>query len=64
MKTIAPDTQNIAACGLYCGACRKFLTDVQRIASITVYFPFTGNFMITQMVILTSFSKVPMIYLE
>lgn len=27
MKTIVPDTQNIAACGLYCGACRKFLTE-------------------------------------
>ena len=25
MKTVVPDTQNIAACGLYCGACRKFL---------------------------------------
>ena len=25
MKTIIPDTQNIAACGLYCGACRKYL---------------------------------------
>ena len=25
MKTIVPDIQNIAACGLYCGACRKFL---------------------------------------
>ena len=25
MKLIVPDTQNIAACGLYCGACRKFL---------------------------------------
>ena len=25
MKTIVPDTQSIAACGLYCGACRKFL---------------------------------------
>ncbi|WP_297971923.1 DUF3795 domain-containing protein [uncultured Bacteroides sp.] len=25
MKTIVSDTQNIAACGLYCGACRKFL---------------------------------------
>ena len=23
MKTIVSDTQNIAACGLYCGACRK-----------------------------------------
>ena len=27
MKTIAPDTKNIAACGLYCGACRKFLAE-------------------------------------
>ena len=27
MKTIIPDTQNIAACGLYCGACRKFLAE-------------------------------------
>lgn len=26
MKNIMPDTQSIAACGLYCGACRKFLT--------------------------------------
>lgn len=25
MKPIVPNTQNIAACGLYCGACRKFL---------------------------------------
>lgn len=25
MKAIVSDTQNIAACGLYCGACRKFL---------------------------------------
>ena len=25
MKPIVPDTQSIAACGLYCGACRKFL---------------------------------------
>ena len=27
MKTIVSDTQNIAACGLYCGACRKFLAE-------------------------------------
>ena len=27
MKSIAVDTQNIAACGLYCGACRKFLSE-------------------------------------
>lgn len=27
MKTIAPDNKNIAACGLYCGACRKFLAE-------------------------------------
>ena len=27
MKPIVPDTQSIAACGLYCGACRKFLTE-------------------------------------
>ena len=25
MKTITSDPQTIAACGLYCGACRKFL---------------------------------------
>lgn len=25
MKTIVCDTQAIAACGLYCGACRKYL---------------------------------------
>lgn len=25
MKAIIPDATNIAACGLYCGACRKFL---------------------------------------
>lgn len=25
MEPIVPDTQSIAACGLYCGACRKFL---------------------------------------
>ena len=25
MKTITNDPQTIAACGLYCGACRKFL---------------------------------------
>lgn len=25
MKTITPSTEHIAACGLYCGACRKFL---------------------------------------
>lgn len=25
MKEIISDTRNIAACGLYCGACRKFL---------------------------------------
>ena len=30
MKAIVSDTQNIAACGLYCGACRKFLADVNR----------------------------------
>lgn len=27
MKTIVSNTKNIAACGLYCGACRKFLTE-------------------------------------
>ena len=27
MRTIVSDTQNIAACGLYCGACRKFLAE-------------------------------------
>ena len=27
MKTIVPDTQTIAACGLYCGACHKFLSE-------------------------------------
>lgn len=27
MKQITVDTKQIAACGLYCGACRKFLTD-------------------------------------
>ena len=27
MKPIVSDMQNIAACGLYCGACRKFLTE-------------------------------------
>lgn len=26
MKPITADARNIAACGLYCGACRKFLT--------------------------------------
>ena len=26
MKPVVSDTQSIAACGLYCGACRKFLT--------------------------------------
>ena len=27
MKSINSDINNIAACGLYCGACRKFLAD-------------------------------------
>lgn len=27
MKPIVADTRNIAACGLYCGACRKFLAE-------------------------------------
>ena len=27
MRTIVPDNKNIAACGLYCGACRKFLAE-------------------------------------
>ncbi len=27
MKEIVADTNNIAYCGLYCGACRKFLTE-------------------------------------
>lgn len=25
MKSIKPDVRSIAACGLYCGACRKYL---------------------------------------
>ncbi len=27
MKTIVPDASLVAACGLYCGACRKYLTE-------------------------------------
>lgn len=27
MKQITANSENIAACGLYCGACRKFLAD-------------------------------------
>ena len=27
MRKIVPDKESIAACGLYCGACRKFLME-------------------------------------